>query len=252
MSKAVLLDRNGAVEGESTIDRVKEMLSVAETPERQRGLSRVLSRLEESYVASVKGLHAKKDNRLVASPQMSSQSWVQNLNPYANLADGAQVLNSTTETIMVPDYTLPANFFVPGAGIRYTLLFDTSTVVTTPGTLTFRLRYGGVAGTTLATSAALAPKTTVSTNFSGYFEMVVFCRTRGATGTVMAMGKVYIGQTLGGAADVGMFAVPQVTPATATIDTTGANAITPTIQFSVSTATTQLTTHIAVLESLGF
>jgi hypothetical protein len=51
------------------------------------------------------------------------QGWEETL--YAPTADGTQVLNTVTETIMVPDFTLPANYMQQGRVLKYTLFFDT-------------------------------------------------------------------------------------------------------------------------------
>jgi hypothetical protein len=48
-----------------------------------------------------------------------------------------------------------------------------------------------------------------------------------------------------------MGVVPVSAPAAVSIDTTIAKALSPTVQFSVATATTQLVNHIAILESLN-
>ena len=91
-------------------------------------------------------------------PQMSSVSWRDTLTPRDVLtADGTAVTNTTTETIMCPDFTFAARALEVGDWFKYNLWFRHSTVITTPGTITFKLRWGGVAGTTLATSGAFAP-----------------------------------------------------------------------------------------------
>lgn len=186
---------------------------------------------------------------------MSLQTWRETL--YAPTSDGAQVLNTTTETIMVPDYTLTAGYLYPGRVLKYTLFFDVSTVITTPGTITLALRWGGVAGTVLATSGAYAPDpTAASTTVSGYAEYVMVCRSIGATGSMMTMGRMWLSDYDDASAttivgNLNMHAIPVSAPAPVTINTTTANAISPTIKFSVATATTQSTTHIALLESLS-
>ncbi len=47
-----------------------------------------------------------------------------------------------------------------------------------------------------------------------------------------------------------MLNIPVSGPATATLNTTIANTLDPTAQFSVTTATTQFTAHQALLESI--
>jgi hypothetical protein len=189
----------------------------------------------------------------------SGVGWRDVLTPRRVLsADGVQVLNSSAEAIMCPDYSFAADALEAGDTFKYTLMGDISTVITTPGTITFRLRWGGVAGTVLCASGALAPDpTAASTTVSYVLEYYVVCRATGAAGSAFAMGKLLMtdvddasATTLKGNLD--MFAIPASAPAAVAINTTTANnALSPTVQFSVATATTQLTNHTAILESLN-
>lgn len=190
----------------------------------------------------------------------SSVSWRDMLTPRrVMIADGAQVLNTTTETIMVPDFTFAADYMEIGDAFKYTLFFDWSSVITTPGTATFRLRWGGVAGTPiLAASGAYAPDPTAAgTTISGWIEYYLVCRATGTAGSFFCMGRMNLqdfddatATTLKGNLDMGV--IPVSAPAAATsADTTTAKALSPTVAFSVATATTQLTNHLAFLESLN-
>jgi hypothetical protein len=166
-------------------------------------------------------------------------------------SDGTQVLNSAAEAIMVPDYTLPADFAYGGRQLKYVLWGRCSTVVTTPGTVTFRLRWGGLAGVVLMASKAQRPKVTVSTNMACQLEMITHFRRAGnGTGAAIAMGTSLMGNTIGDAAAAGEVVWPDAPAEVTTLDTTTAKAFTPTIQFSVATATTAWTTHIARIEAL--
>ena len=189
-------------------------------------------------------------------PQMSSVSWRDTLTPRdVMIADGTAITNTTTETIMCPDFTFAARALEVGDWFKYNLWFRHSTVITTPGTITFKLRWGGVAGTTLATSGAFAPDpTAASTNLTGHIEWTVVCRATGATGSLFAVARIdwndfddASATTLKGNLDMNL--VPTVTPAAVTVDTTAQSALSPTVTFSVNTATTSLTNHIAILES---
>lgn len=174
-------------------------------------------------------------------------------------ADGAQVLNTTTETIMIPDYSFAADSLEVGDLFEYTLMGSISTVITTPGTITFRLRWGGVAGTVLAASGAFAPDPTAALT-TGTYKIVwtVEVRAVGSNGTMFAIGDIdWPGDyddasvtTLKGNLDMGM--APPTAPAQVTgLSTLALTALSPTVAFSVSTATTQLTNHIGFLESLN-
>jgi len=188
----------------------------------------------------------------------SSVGWRDLLTPRRVLvADGAQVLNTTSETIMCPDFTFAADYLEAGDVLKYTLFYDISTVITTPGTITFRLRWGGVGGVAVAASGAFAPDpTAASTTLTGKIEWTLVCRSTGATGSAFAIGEIDVPDfddasvaTL--VANLAMGMAPASAPAAVAIDTTTAKSLSPTVQFSVATATTQLTNHIALLESLN-
>ena len=189
----------------------------------------------------------------------SSVGWRDLLTPRRVMqADGAQVLNTTSETVMCPDFTFAADYMEVGDAFKYTLFFDWSSVVTTPGTFTFRLRWGGVAGTALAASGAYAPDPTgAGTTISGWIEFYLVVRTIGSAGSMFAMGRMCLqdfddasAATIVG--NLNMSVIPVSAPAvTSSLDTTAAKALSPTFTSSVATATTQLTNHIAILESLN-
>ncbi len=186
-------------------------------------------------------------------PRMSLQTFPEVL--ACDIADGAQILNTTTETIICPDYTFAGNDprLRPGAAFRHTAYFDVSNVATTPGTLTFRQRWGGVAGTAMLTGPAIALDTVARSNFSGRIEILTVWRTIGSAGTAFSMGFVILGDLpVESAANIHPYMLPQSAPAvTSSLDTTSSKALSLTAQFSVLTATTQLTNHLRILESLN-
>lgn len=189
----------------------------------------------------------------------SGVGWRDVLTPRRVLvADGTQVASTTSETIMCPDFTFAADHMEPGDSFKYTVLFSWSSVITTPGTFTFRLRWGGVGGTALATSGAYAPDPTAGgTSISGMVEYWLVTRSTGTAGSMFAMGRLILqdfddasATTLKGNLD--MLMIPVSAPAAVgSLDTTTAKALSPTVQFTVSGATTNLTSHIATLESLN-
>jgi hypothetical protein len=231
-------------------------------PEVVRAQRELMARTERRVPGRVRdlldkaGLSSWGDVPLVKA---SGVSWRDMLTPRRVLvADGAQILNTTTETIMCPDFTFAADYFEVGDSVKYTLLFDHSTVITTPGTHTFRLRWGGVGGTSVGASGAYAPDpTAASTTVSQMLEFWMVCRTTGATGSMFCMGRFIpndfddaTATTLQG--NLNMLMIPTSAPAaTASLDTTVAKALSPTYASSVNTATTQVTNHIAMLESLN-
>jgi hypothetical protein len=193
-----------------------------------------------------------------SAPMGSAVGWRDVLTPRRVLsADGAQVLNTLSETIMCPDYTFAADSMEVGDAFKYTLFGSMSTIITTPTTVTLRLRWGGVGGTLLAASGAFAPDpTAASTTVSYCTEWYVVCRSVGATGSLLAFGKIVWNDfddasatTLKGNLDMQM--APVSVPAAVTVNTTAASALSPTVQLGTVTATTQLTNMIALLESLN-
>lgn len=175
-----------------------------------------------------------------------------------DLADGAQILNTTTETIMCPNFSFAANDarIYPGAAFRVTLGFDVSNVVTTPGTVTFRIRWGGVSGTVLAASQAIQMDTTARSNFSGRLVAELVWRSIGSAGSVFCQGIVFLNNVGDAAAAAPQYftmgsAGANVPAVVSSLDTTTAKDLAVSAQFSVSTATTQLTNHIRILEAIG-
>ena len=173
------------------------------------------------------------------------------------IADGAQVLNTASETIMVPDFTFAADYMEVGDAFKYTLLGDLSGQAAA-NTVTFRLRWGGVGGTSLAASGAFAwDPTALSTTLSHMLEFWLVCRTTGTAGSMFCMGRLTPADFDDASAativaNLNMLMIPTSAPAVVgSLDTTLAKALSPTVQFSSATATVQWTNHLAFLESLN-
>lgn len=184
---------------------------------------------------------------------MSLQTWEEAL--YASIADATQISNTTSETIMVPDTAIPARYWYPGRTLKATLRGALSCVATTPGTLTFRARYGGVAGTLLAASAALGMNIGAKTNSQIALEFLITCRANGwssTSGSLWTTGQANLGEARV-AADVGSYDMiplnsPSVVGALNLID---AGTLSLTAQFSVATSPTNLLINQFVLEALN-
>lgn len=173
-------------------------------------------------------------------------------------ANGTQISNSTSETIVCPDFNIPAYFMVPGRTLEIIASGVLSNVVTTPGTLTMRLRWGGVAGTVLLASAAQGLDTTARTNALWFLRAWVTCRTDGATGTFNSMGEMSNFNLLSSTAAnllpalLGSAGAPAASGnADVTVDTTTAKLLSLTAQFSVSTSPTNLTCHNRIIKVLN-
>lgn len=193
----------------------------------------------------------------IPSPQGSGVTWRDMLTPRRVIAaDGTQVLNTVTETIMLPDFTFAADYMEVGDGFKYTLLGDFSGQAAA-NTKTVRLRWGGVGGTSMAASGAFAfDPTASSTTLSEMFEFWIVARSLGTAGSIFVMGRATWADFDDASAttlksNLDMLMIPVSAPAaTGSLDTTTAKAISPTITFSSATATIQYTNHIGVLESI--
>lgn len=176
-----------------------------------------------------------------------------------DVADGTAVSATTSETIICPDFTFSAsdNRLYQGAAFNIRCRFDVSNVVTTPGTLTLRIRWGGVAGTVVASTGAITLSSTARATYAGRLDADLVFRSVGSAGSVFCMGDVILNDVPAGtdSAPQGVYTMgsagANVPAAVAAIDTTTAKALSVTAQFSVNTADTQLTNHIRILRSLG-
>ena len=180
---------------------------------------------------------------------MSRQFWSEAL--FWSVADGAAVANTTTETILFPDVTIPANYMQDGRVLKLTAYGKYSTVVTANPTLTFAIRWGGVAGVLLATTEAIATTTVAQVNSNWRLEAVLQTRTNGATGTILAMGSAEVHT---GAAVVvdNVFGVSGWdAPAAATVDLSIDKALSLTVDWSAANASNTITGMVYTLESLN-
>ena len=164
------------------------------------------------------------------------------------IADGTQISNTVTETIICPDFSIPAFYMAPYKSIYFYAFGVNSNVITTPGTLIMRVRWGGVAGVVLLASAAQGLDTTARTNALWRMDGYLCCRTSGATGTFMSSGIVENINLLSSTAAnllpalLGSAGAPLASGnAAVTVDTTTAKLLSLTAQFSVATSPTNLT-----------
>lgn len=200
---------------------------------------------------------------LPSNPELGGiQGWEEALDTI--IADGTQVSNTVTETIVCPDFNIPAFYMAPGRILRLWVFGVCSNVVTTPGTLTLRVRWGGASGVVLLASAAIGLDTTARTNALWGMSCYHVCRTAGATGSFMSGGDASVVNVLAsvGITNNGVFgALRSVlgsagTPiasgnAAVTVDTTIAKLLSVTATFSVATSPTNLTCQMRVIEALN-
>lgn len=174
-------------------------------------------------------------------------------------ADGAALNTSTSETsILLPQAraTIGANFLEqPGQALRLRAMGRISNIVTTPGTLTLKVKFGSIA---VASSGALALNIVAKTNVTWILDWDLVVRTvgNGTVATLMHSGQLQtesnIGSPAAAAGGASSAIIPLSAPAVGTgFDSTVANQIDLTAQWSVSNAANSIQCHTFKLESLN-
>lgn len=177
---------------------------------------------------------------------MSRQFWSETLG-WA-VADGTAVANTTTETVVFPGITIPANYMQDGRCLRLRAFGKLSTTGTP--TMTWALRWGGISGTLIATSEAITMGSGV-TNVNWSVEAFVQCRTNGSTGTVFVMGDLAV-HSAAGTVLSNVFGVSGFdAPAAVTVDLSADASLVLTADWSAASASNTLTGHIFTIESLN-
>lgn len=188
---------------------------------------------------------------------MSRQYWSE-LIAWAT-ADGVAVANTTTEAILFPDVTIPANYMADGRVLRMTAKGRWSNVVTAVPTLTFAIRWGGVAGVLLATSPAIVTPAAATTNAIWTLEAELQVRANGATGSIFCVGSVTMFEdaaaTFGTVTNYGVVqplgSAGAATPAAVTVDLSADKALSLTADWSAANASNTVQGHNYFLESLN-
>lgn len=131
---------------------------------------------------------------------MSRQFWSETLT-WATAA-GTAIASSTTETILFPNVTIPANYLQDGRCLRLRA-FGAYGTTATP-TLIFTLRWGGVAGTVISKSATVTTTSGVGGGASmtapWSFEALIQTRANGSSGSLMTNGEVVLYTSTAGTA----------------------------------------------------
>jgi len=169
---------------------------------------------------------------------MSRQLWVEEIADEQGINGTA--ITGSSETILFPDNTIPNGFMRDGRKLRITAWFKYSNVVTTPGSITFRLRWGGVAGTLLATTSAIALNITAETDIMATMVIDLTVRSNGGSGTILAMGLVTLAQQLAASNNAPAFmgsagGASTNTPAAVTVALNADTALSLTYQSTVTT-----------------
>lgn len=159
---------------------------------------------------------------------MARQNWDELKN--AIIADATGV-TGTSEALLVPDWTFNAQE-LQQESVVHGVIRGKYTSDATPGTLTLRLRWGGLAGTLLAASAALVPGTS-QTDITFGLEFWITIRAQGDTTTSMT--AIAFGNVEGITSATGVNQVPASAPAAvASLDATVAKALSVTAQWSTT------------------
>lgn len=173
-------------------------------------------------------------------------------------SDGSALVSSTAETSLLPTqakYTLPANFLGDvGQALRVRAMGRVS-LQATPGTLTFRMKFGSII---VATTGALVLNTGAKTSVTWILDWDLTVRTVGGVtaATIMHSGQwqseAVVGSAAAGAGGASSHIFPLTAPAVGTgFDSTIANQIDLTGQWSTSSATNSIQLHTYKLETLN-
>lgn len=193
--------------------------------------------------------------------KMSRQMWMEMI-AWAT-ASGTAIASSTTETIVFPNVTIPANYMQDGRALRLTAEGGYGTTATP--TLVFALRWGGVAGTVMAKTSTVTTSSGIGggASMTALWTMIIKIQTRsnGSSGTAMSNGSVTLhtstAATAGTVTHYGM-EIPFVsgstggtTPATATCDFTADTALSLTATWGTNNAANSIQGHEYNIESMN-
>jgi hypothetical protein len=177
---------------------------------------------------------------------MPSQGWRETLTTYP----AGTARTAAAEDEIVDDFLLPAGYMKAGRMLKLHLVGKASNAVTTPGTLTVKIRWGTITGTVLVTSAALAQNVAAQTDKTWTLEAYILCLTSGSAGTFLTWGTMHRGNcAVGATSDITPDMLPASSLAAVTVDTTVEKALTVTVTPSLGTASIQCLA--GVLESLN-
>ena len=185
---------------------------------------------------------------------MSRQFWTESL--AWSTADGTAVSNTTTETILFPNVTIPANYMQDGRQLVQEAWGKYSTTNVSPA-FRFRIRWGGVAGTVLADSGNLTSIAATNSNMIWYCRARTTTRANGASGSLFTMGEAVIygltpptvGSATGAPALAPMSSGGITAPAAVSVDLTADTALSLTTTQSAAAAANTQTGHNYYIDS---
>lgn len=192
---------------------------------------------------------------------MSRQYWSETLS-WAT-ASGTAVANTVTETILIPNVTIPANYMQDGRVLRLKAYGGYGTTATP--TIIFSVRWGGVAGTVLAKSTTVTTTSGVGGGASmtapWEFEACVQTRANGSSGTLFTSGSAVLftstAATAGTVTNYGLImplasgSTGGTTPVAVTADLTADTALSFTVTWGTANAANSIQTHQYTIESFN-
>jgi hypothetical protein len=184
---------------------------------------------------------------------MSFNTWRENLVDIGE--DGPAVSNSTVPTNLLPSGrspVLPSSYFnATGVSLIIRAQGRISTLVTTPGTLTFDVRFGTVS---VLTGPAFALNTVAKTNVPWELYIKLVCRAIGTSAaTVLGMGywrsEAVVGSPLPAVGGAGTLMIPSGAPAVgAGFNSEDAQQVTLRAAWSVASPSNSITMHTCEIE----
>lgn len=185
---------------------------------------------------------------------MSFNSWRENLLDIGE--DGPAVSNTTAPTNLLPSGrspVLPSGFFSsPNVSLIIRAHGRISTLVTTPGTMTFDVRFGSIS---VLTSPAFALNTVAKTNVPWELYIKLVCRSigSGTAATVLGMGhwrsEAVVGSPLPAVGGAGTLMIPAANPAVGSgFNSEDAQQVNVRAAWSVASASNSITMHMCEIE----
>lgn len=196
----------------------------------------------EQFERNKAGLYVPRDPALAEAMRIAKKWDVQGSQAlwdeliYEQVGSGPTLV-AAAEALLVSDVSIPPAYMVAKRIICARLFGKASNVVTTPGTLTLRVRWGGLAGVVLAASAAMTQNVIVQTDKTWFAEIDIQCLTEGLTGTFLSCGRIVRGnQAAAAVADMTPDMWPPASLAPVVVDTTILKLLSITAQPSLATA----------------
>lgn len=171
-------------------------------------------------------------------------------------ASGTAIAASTTETILFPNVTIPANYLQDGRVLRVRSFGGYGTTGTP--TLTVAVRWGGVSGTVISKSGGITTGSGVGGGASmtalWSVELIVQVRSNGSSGTLMTNGELTLyttGTAAGSSYPIASGSTGGTTPAVATVDLTADTALSLTALWGTNNAANSIQGHQYTIESMN-